>query len=121
MYYVDSSNHLIIQRIQPLHAESSVDNNPPAREDVLSGLTAISFNPFRAKGDASERKHRLVDDKSCPKRAQLDYPVRAGELLPWPCTKGLRVVVFQDHVRGCVWSDNELLVRLGTGLASYTC
>jgi hypothetical protein len=120
LYYVDTSNHLIIQRVQPLHAEPSINDSPPAREDVLSGLTAISFNPFRVKGDVSQEKDRLLH-RGILKRAQLDNPVDAGELLPLSLIKGLRIAVFQDSVRGLVWSDRELLVRLAFGIRQVAC
>jgi hypothetical protein len=100
-FHIDSSNHLIVQRVVLVSAVIQ-----PQSDD--SGSTALAaLNPFKAP--ASEHiAHPDNRGETC--RLTLEDQLDIGELKPSQKLKGSRVFFTKDRIRGITWSDSELYV-----------
>jgi hypothetical protein len=102
-FHVDSSNHLIVQRVDLVSAV--IQPQSDSQDD--SGSTALAaFNPFKASSE-----HTVPPDnrrETC--RLTLEDPLDIGELMPSQRLKGSRLFFTKDRIRGIVWSDSELYV-----------
>ena len=102
-FYVDSSNHLIVQRVVLV---SAVIQPQSDSQDDSSGTALAAFNPFKASPEHSvpPNNHR----ETC--RLTLEDPLDIGELKPSQGLKGSRLFFTKNRIRGIAWSDSELYV-----------
>lgn len=102
-FHVDSSNHLIVQRVVLVSAVIQ----PQSESQGDSSSTALAvFNPFKA----SHEHTALPDNRVETCRLTLEDPLDVGELKPSQRLKGLRLFFTKDRIRGISWSDSELYV-----------
>lgn len=102
-FHVDSSNHLIVQRVVLV----STVIQPQSESTNDSGSTALAaFNPFKA----SPEHTAPPDDRGETCRLTLEDPLDIGELKPSQRLKGSRLFFTKDRIRGITWSDSELFV-----------
>ena len=103
IFYVDPSNHLIVQRLVLVSAVIQ----PQSGSQDDSGSTALAvFNPFKVSPE-----HTVPPDnrgETC--RLTLEGPLDIGELKPCQRLKGLRLFFTKDRIRGIAWSDSEIYV-----------
>lgn len=102
-FYVDPSNHLIVQRLVLISAVIQ----PQSESQDDSGSTALAaLNPFKASPE-----HTVPpDNRGGTCRLTLEDPLDIGELKPSQRLKGLRLFFTKDQIRGIAWSDSELYV-----------
>ncbi|KAH9983707.1 hypothetical protein BJV74DRAFT_849553 [Russula compacta] len=101
-FHVDSSNHLIVQRMVLVPAVIQMQSESPGD----SGGTALaSLNPFKAHSQehAASPDHR---GEAC--RISLEDLLDVGELKPNQILKGLQLFFTRDGIRGAAWFDSEL-------------
>jgi hypothetical protein len=102
-FHVDSSNHLIVQRVVLVSAVIQ----PQSESQDDSGSTALAaFNPFKA----SPEHTASLDNRGETCRLTLEDPLDIGELKPSQRLKGSRLFFTKDRIRGIAWSDSELYV-----------
>jgi hypothetical protein len=102
-FHVDSSNHLIVQRV----ALVSAVIQPQSESQDDSGSTALAaFNPFKAYPEHTAPP----DNRGETCRLTLEDPLDIGELRPSQRLKGSRLFFTKDRIRGIAWSDSELYV-----------
>lgn len=105
-FHVDSSNHLIVQRMVLVPAVIQMQSESP--EDT--GSTALSsLNPFKAHSHSQE--HAVSPDsrgEAC--RILLEDLIDVGELKPNQILKGLQLFFTRDGIRGAAWFESELYV-----------
>lgn len=102
-FHVDSSNHLIVQRVVLVSAVIQ----PQSESQDDSGSTALAsarFNPFKASPGHPSGNH----GEAC--RLTLEDPLDIGELKPSRGLTGSRLFFTKDRIRGIAWSDSELYV-----------
>ena len=101
-FYVDPSNHLIVQRVVIVSAVIQ----PQSESQDDSGSTALAaFNPFKGS-----LEHTAPDNRGGTCRLTLEDPLDIGELKPNQRLKGSRLFFTKDRIRGITWSDSELYV-----------
>ena len=102
-FHVNSSNHLIVQRVVLLSAVIQ----PQSESQDDSGSTALAaFNPFKASPEHTASH----DNRGEICRLTLEDPLDIGELKPGQRLKGSRLFFTKDRIRGIAWSDSELYV-----------
>lgn len=107
-FHVDSSNHLLVQRVVLVPATIQLQSESQSPGD--SGSTALaSLNPFKANPH-SQDPGASPDDRGETRRILLDDPLDVGELKPNQRLKGLQLLFAKEYVRGAAWSDSELYV-----------
>lgn len=99
-FHVDSSNHLIVQRVVLVSAVIK----PQSESQDDSGRALAAFNPFKA----SPEHTAPPDDREETCRLTLEDPLDIGELKPGQKLKGSRLFFTKDRIRGIAWSDSEL-------------
>jgi len=103
---VDSSNHLIVQRLALVPTVIQLQPDSPGDS---GGVALTSFIPFKA--NAHSQEHSVSPDnrgEGC--RISLEDSFDVGELKPNQRLKGLRLLFTRDWIRGAAWSDSELYV-----------
>ena len=107
-FHVDSSNHLIVQRVVLVPAIIQLQSESQSPGD--SGSTALaSLNLFKANSPSQDRG-APPDDRGETRRILLDDPLDVGELKLNQRLKGLQLLFTKEWVRGAAWSDSELYV-----------
>jgi hypothetical protein len=107
-FHVDSSNHLIVQRVVLVPA--TIQLKSESRSPGDSDSTALaSLNPFKANPQSQDRGVSS-DDRGETRRILLDDALDVGELKPNQRLKGLQLLFTRECVRGAAWSDSELYV-----------
>ena len=102
-FHIDSSNHLIVQRVVLVSAVIQ----PESESQGDSNSTALAvFNPFKASHEHAAPPDNRVE--TC--RLTLEEPLDVGELKPSQRLKGSRLFFTKDRIRGISWSDSELHV-----------
>ena len=107
-FHVDSSNHLIVQRIVLVPATIQLQSESQSPGDSDSTALA-SLNPFKANSHSQDRG-ASPDDRGETRRILLDDALDVGELKPNQRLKGLQLLLTRECVRGAAWSDSELYV-----------
>jgi len=107
-FHVDSSNHLIVQRVVLVPVAIHLQSESP--ED--NGSTALaSLNPFKASTHSQDHG-AFSDNRGEACRVSLDDPLDVGELKPNQRLKGVQLLFTRDWIRGAAWSDSELYVSV---------
>jgi hypothetical protein len=107
-FHVDSSNHLIVQRVTLAPAALQWQSESQSPGD--GGNTALaSFNPFKVNTHSQDHS-ATPDDRGEACRVSLDDLLDVGELKPNQRLKGLQLLFTKDRIRGTAWSDSELYV-----------
>jgi hypothetical protein len=107
-FHVDSSNHLIVQRVVLVPAAIQFQSESQTPGDSSSTALAL-LNPFKANTHSQDRS-APPDDRGEARRVALDDPLDVGELKLNQRLKGLQLVFTREWVRGAVWSNSELYV-----------
>ena len=106
---MDSSNHLIVQRVVLVPAAIQLQSESP--EDSGSSTALASLNPFKANTH-SQDYGASPENRGEACRVSLDDPFDVGELKPNQRLKGLQLHSTRDWIRGVAWSDSELYVSV---------
>jgi hypothetical protein len=105
-FHVDTSNHLIVQRVVLVPAVIRLQSDSPGD----SGHMALaSLNPFKATVQSQDRA-TFPDDRRESCRILLEDLVDIGELKLNQKLQGMRVCFTRGRIRGVFWSDSELYV-----------
>ncbi|KAI0246428.1 hypothetical protein BJV78DRAFT_1364863, partial [Lactifluus subvellereus] len=103
-FHVDTSNHLIVQRIVLLPAVIQLQSESPGD----SGSMALAaLNPFKATANSQDHA-ASPDDRRESCRVVLEDLLDIGELKPNQKLQGIKVCFTRERIRGVAWSDSEL-------------
>jgi len=108
-FHVNSSNHLIVQRVDLVPAAVQLQSESP--EDSGSSTALTSLNPFKANTHSQDHG-ASPENRGEACRVSLDDPLDVGELKPNQRLKGLQLHSTRDCIRGVAWSDAELYVSV---------
>lgn len=114
-FHVNSSNHLIVQRVVLAPAAIQLQSESP--EDGGNSTALASLNPFKANTQSQDHG-ASPENRGEACRVSLDDPLNVGELKPNQRLKGLQLHSTRDLIRGIAWSDSELYVSVTRDLAS---
>jgi hypothetical protein len=105
-FHVDTSNHLIVQRVVLVPAVIRLQSQSP----VDSGNMALaSLNPFKASIPSQDHATSPDDcGESC--RILLEDLLDVGELKLDQSLQGVQVCFTKERIRGVAWSDTALYV-----------
>lgn len=109
-FHVDSSNHLIVQRVDLLPAAIQLQQSQ-SREDSGSNTALASLNPFKANTHSQDHG-ASPENRGEACRVSLHDRFDIGELKPNQRLKGLQLHSTRDWIRGVAWSDSELYVSV---------
>jgi hypothetical protein len=105
-FHVDTSNHLIMQRIVLL----PVVIQPKSESPGDSGSMALAaLNPFKATANSQDHA-ASPDDRRESCRVVLEDLLDIGELKPNQRLQGIQVCFTRERIKGVAWSDSELYV-----------
>ncbi|KAI0298119.1 hypothetical protein B0F90DRAFT_1818820 [Multifurca ochricompacta] len=105
-FHVDTSNHLVVQRIVLVPVAIELQSESPGDNGTLA---LASLNPF--KGNTHTQEHTTSpDDRREGCRILLEDPLDVGELKLDQRLKGIQLRFTSERIRGVVWSDAELYV-----------
>ena len=108
VFYVDTSNHLIIQRIVLVPTAIQLGSDSP---DDSSGAVSTTFNPFKTGSAPPQGRPASVHDRREGCRILLEDLLDTGELKLEQRLRGVHLRSTRESMRGAVWSDSELYVR----------
>lgn len=105
VFHVDTSNHLIVQRIVLVPAAIRLGSESP---NDNSGVGLATFNPFKTGSAPPQGRPASLDDRRGGCRILLEDYLDAGELKLDQMLSGIQLRSTRECVRGVVWSDSEL-------------
>jgi len=108
VFHVDTSNHLIVQRIVLVPAAIQLGSGSP---DDNSSVGLATFNPFKTGSAQSQGRPASLDDRREGCRVLLEDFHDAGELKLDQRLRGIQLRSTRECIRGAAWSDSELYVR----------
>ena len=108
-FHVDSSNHLIVQRVDLVPAAIQLRSESP--EDSGSSTALASLNPFKANTHSQDHG-ASPENRGEACRVSLHDRLDVGELKPNQRLKGLQLHSTRDCIRGVAWFDAELYVSV---------
>ncbi|KAH8982187.1 hypothetical protein EDB86DRAFT_2812394 [Lactarius hatsudake] len=103
VFHVDTSNHLIVQRIVLVPAAIQLDS-----PDNNSSVGLATFNPFKTGGAPSQGRPASLDERREGCRILLEDFLDVGELKLDQRLRGFQLRAMRDCIRGVAWSDSEL-------------
>ncbi|KAH9040230.1 hypothetical protein EDB84DRAFT_1587571 [Lactarius hengduanensis] len=103
VFHVDTSNHLIVQRIVLVPAAIQLDS-----PDDNSSVGLATFNPFKTGGAQSQGRPASLDERREGCRILLEDFLDVGELKLDQRLRGIQLHSMRDCIRGAAWSDSEL-------------
>lgn len=106
VFHVNTSNHLIVQRIVLVPVTIQLGSDSP---DDNSGAGLTALNPFKT-GSAPPHGLASVDDHKEDCRILLEDFLDAGELKLDQRLRGIQLRSTRESIRGAAWSDSELYV-----------
>lgn len=108
VFHIDTSNHLIVQRIVLVPAAIQPGSGSP---EGRSSVGLANLNPFKTGSAPSQGHPAPLDDRIEGCRILLEDFLDAGELKLNQRLRGIQLRSTRECVRGAVWSDSELYVR----------
>ncbi|KAI0265617.1 hypothetical protein BC834DRAFT_824867 [Gloeopeniophorella convolvens] len=105
-FYVDLSNHLILQRV--VLVPTVIQSEPDFPEDSSSNGALASLNPFKTGHGHSQEHLAPSEDRKGSGRILLEDLVDVGELKLDHVLRGVQVRSAKERIRGAVWSDSDL-------------
>ncbi|KAF8260917.1 hypothetical protein EI94DRAFT_1747183 [Lactarius quietus] len=107
VFHIDTSNHLIVQRIVLVPAAVQLGSKSPDDNSVVGLAT---FNPFKHGSAPSQGHPPSLHDRREGCRILLEDFLDAGELKLNQRLRGIQLCSTRECIRGAVWSDSELYV-----------
>ena len=108
VFYVDTSNHLIVQRIVLVPVTVQLGSDSP---DDSSSAVLSTLNPFKTGSAPPQGRPASVRDRKEGCRILLEDLLDAGELKLEQRLRGVQLRSTRESMRGAAWSDSELYVR----------
>ncbi|KAI9442968.1 hypothetical protein H4582DRAFT_1921610 [Lactarius indigo] len=105
IFHVDTSNHLILQRIVLVPATIQLESDSP---DDNGSVGLAAFNPFKTGGAHPQGRPASLDERREGCRILLEDFLDIGELKLDQRLKGIQLRSTRDCIRGAAWSDSEL-------------
>ncbi|KAH9073451.1 hypothetical protein EDB83DRAFT_2357410 [Lactarius deliciosus] len=103
VFHVDTSNHLIVQRIVLVPAAIQLDS-----PDDNSSIGLATFNPFKTGSTQSHGRPASLDERKEGCRILLEDFLDVGELKLDQRLRGIQLRSMRDCIRGAAWTDSEL-------------
>jgi hypothetical protein len=105
-FHMDTSNHLIVQRVVLVPAVIRLESESPVDR---GNMALASLNPFKATVQSQDHATSPDDcEESC--RILLQDLLDVGELNLDQSLQGIQVCFTKERIRGVAWSDTALYV-----------